>query len=61
MNSEVCTYLFELISCKSGKCSDLNIYQGAWCALEVNEAGEVIAGKWEDCDLGCPGEGLISE
>ncbi len=26
-----------------------------WCALELDDTGEVIPGKWEDCAPGCPG------
>ena len=34
--------------------------EAAWCAraTEIDEAGEVIKNKWEDCDEGCPGTDL---
>ena len=28
-----------------------------WCAIQVDDRGIVINGKWGDCDLGCPGTG----
>ena len=27
----------------------------AWCATEVDDNGEVVNNKWEDCDSLCPG------
>ena len=27
--------------------------ESPWCALEVNQYGQVIVGKWGDCDPNC--------
>ena len=26
-----------------------------WCATRVDRSGNVVNGKWEDCEEGCPG------
>ena len=28
-----------------------------WCASEVDRNGNVVNGKWEDCNYDCPGNG----
>jgi len=38
------------------KCTTSGSDNGApWCATEVDENGEVVRNKWEDCEAGCPG------
>jgi len=43
------------------QCTEVNSDNGkAWCATEVDDAGKVILGKWDDCRADCKEE-LCSE
>jgi len=51
-----CIFPFKFKGKSYNKCTTAGSDNGApWCATEVDESGEVIRNKWEDCEEGCPG------
>jgi len=57
-----CVFPFTYSGQTYNQCTTDTSENGApWCAVEVDEDGEVIPNAWDDCHSGCPGMGEISE
>ena len=53
-----CIFPFKFNGKTYNKCTKDESENGQpWCAFKVNRRGEVVKGKWADCDPGCPGSG----
>jgi hypothetical protein len=53
---EPCVFPFRYEGQLFNRCTGTDAEDGSvWCATEVDNTGEVIEGRWGDCDEGCPG------
>ena len=54
--SEPCIFPFKYGGQTFNRCTSTDAQPGSvWCATEVDDKGEVIDGRWGNCDTGCPG------
>ena len=54
VNGNICYFPFKYKGETHSKCSKADS-ESPWCATEVDSNGDVIHGKWADCNPGCPG------
>lgn len=61
-NPEPCVFPFKYGGQTFNRCTSTDAAAGSvWCATQVDKNGEVIEGKWGDCNLGCPGASMEKE
>ena len=53
-NGNSCYFPFKYKGETHSKCSKADSHT-PWCATDVDSHGDVIHGKWADCNPGCPG------
>jgi len=55
-SSNPCIFPFTYLGESHSSCTKAGSDNGAaWCAVQVDEEGEVIKNAWEDCEATCPG------
>jgi len=55
-SSNPCIFPFTYQGESYTSCTNTGSENGAaWCAVQVDEEGEVVKNAWEDCKAGCPG------
>jgi len=61
VTGKACIFPFSYEGSTHLSCTQAGSENGAaWCATEVDEAGEVVRNTWQDCDLACAVEGTTT-
>jgi len=56
VTDNTCVFPFKFKGKTYNKCTkDESVNGMPWCATRVDRSGNVLNGKWEDCEEGCPG------